>query len=96
MAEKPVDKPNKGGHPSKKSLYASASKYAPEAIEILAELMRHGDNDSVKLGAAKVLLAKSIPDLRAIEISGDKDSPISIILDIHGKSDFQPVGEIPT
>ena len=33
--------------------------------------MEHGDNDNVKLGAAKTILAKAIPDLHETEVNGN-------------------------
>ena len=33
--------------------------------------MEHGDNDNVKLGAAKTILAKAIPDLHETEVNAN-------------------------
>jgi len=65
---------------SRQGLYAMAAKYAPRAIEVLQELMEHGDNSSVRMGAAKVLLAKSIPDLKAMEMTGKDGLPMKVIV----------------
>lgn len=70
----------KGGNPKRKMLYAEAAKHAPRAIEVLVDLMNNGDNDNVRMGAAKVILQKSIPDLKAIEVSGDEGRPLGVII----------------
>jgi len=44
--------------------------YIPTAIVRLVELC-NSNNDSVSLGAIKVLLAKNMPDLKAIEIESE-------------------------
>lgn len=62
------DKPR--GIPSKQVLYQKAAGHAIDAIEVLAKLMYEADNDAARVGAAKVILAKCIPDLKAQELSG--------------------------
>lgn len=64
--------------PTRDILYAEAAKYAPRAIEILAEIMEKGDNDNSRMGAAKTILAKAIPDLKSIELTGENNAPIQI------------------
>lgn len=72
----------KGGIPSKQRIYQKAAAYAIEAIETLAKAMREADNDNARVGAAKVLLAKCIPDLKATELTGEGGNEILIkILD---------------
>ena len=55
---------------SKKQLQDIARPYAHKALLKAAELIYKADNDSVKLGAIKLILAKVLPDLRATEIDG--------------------------
>lgn len=62
--------PKKKGNISKNALYLKVAHHASEMIQILLDLARNGDNDNVKMGAAKVLLNKCIPDLKAMEIEG--------------------------
>lgn len=75
-----------GATPSRDILYAEAAKYAPRAIEVIAEIMNKGDNDSNRLGAAKTILAKSIPDQKAMEITGPDGGPLQLkyIVDLAG------------
>lgn len=69
-----------GGVPSRSALYAKVAPYAEEAILKLVELMRCG-NPAVEMGAAKVLLAKTVPDLKAMEVKIDPESaPLGIII----------------
>lgn len=74
------EEPKIQGVPNRKSLYARLSKYAPKAIKTTVELL-DSPNDNVRLGAIKILLAKTMPDLRSTEITG-KDGeqfPITIV-----------------
>lgn len=64
---------------SRQGLYAMASKHAARAIEVLRELMESDENGSVRMGAAKVLLAKALPDLKAMEISGKDGEPLKVL-----------------
>lgn len=59
------NEPNKT--PSRQGIYAKVSKYAPEAIETIYEMMRTAKNESVRIAAANKILDKCIPDLKAIE-----------------------------
>lgn len=77
-----VNKEPRGpGNPSRKKLYAQAASHAPRAIEILAELMENGDNHNVRMGAARTLLAKAIPDLKALEVAGFDGKALKLMLD---------------
>lgn len=74
------DKPR--GIPSKQVLYQKAAGHAIDAIEVLAKLMYDADNDAARVGAAKTILAKCIPDLKATELTGEGGNEILIkILD---------------
>lgn len=53
----------KGGVPNKGSLYAVAAAHSKEAIETLYDLMKNSKNDGIRLGAAKALINKVLPDL---------------------------------
>ena len=53
----------KGGVLNKGSLHAVAAAYSMEAIETLYDLMKNSKNDGIRLGAAKALINKVLPDL---------------------------------
>lgn len=55
------------GVPNRGSLYAVAAAHSKEAIDTLYDLMMNSKNDNVRLGAAKALLDKSLPDLKPSE-----------------------------
>lgn len=79
--------------PSRQGLYAAAAAYSIKAIEILADMMINSKNPNVKLGAAKALLDKALPDLKATELSNPEGKPILIRLDIpNGGNSIQPTG----
>lgn len=52
----------RGGVTGRSALYAIASKHGKEAIKTLAYLMKHSNNEGIRMGAAKVLLSKVLPD----------------------------------
>lgn len=54
----------------RKALQEIARPHGVEAIETMVKLMRDGDNDNVKLGAARSILSKVLPDLKATELTG--------------------------
>lgn len=74
------NEPRPGQTPSRNVLYSYAASFAREAVDVLVEQMRHGDNSNARTGAAKTLLAKAIPDLRAMEISGKEGKDIRFIV----------------
>lgn len=72
-------KPKNGGRPvGRKALYNYASKYAYEAIDELVDQMRNARQSAVRTGAAKALLNKCLPDLKAMELSGDEENPLTM------------------
>lgn len=78
MAKKGKDKANRGGVISRQTLYQVASKYSKDAIEKLYDLMMHSKQESVQMGAAKTLLDKALPDLKAMELTGEDHGAIQI------------------
>jgi len=59
---------------SKNAIYQKASSYAIDAINVLVDVMTNGDNDNARTGAARTLLSKCVPDLKATELSTDQQS----------------------
>lgn len=55
---------------SKQTLYQIASRHSRSAINKLVELM-DSNNENVALGACKVLLNKTIPDLKKEEVQSE-------------------------
>ncbi len=68
-----------GGVRGRQGLYAYASKYSKEAIDTLYLLMTTSKNEGIQLGAAKALLNKCLPDLRAAENNIPERLPVPII-----------------
>lgn len=52
--------------------------HAKRAIEVLVDAMNHGENYATKVGAAKTILAKCIPDLKSTELSGEDGKELVI------------------
>jgi hypothetical protein len=72
--------PKKGGSPSREVLYAYASQYTQEAFDKALDLMRHCPNENVALGAIKLVLERSLPAIKALELSGKNGDPITVQL----------------
>lgn len=82
MAEQSNEAKSGGPTTSRQGLYAVAHKYTKEAIETLAELMRQTRNPAVRMGAARALLDKALPDLKATEISGIDGADLQLVIKI--------------
>ena len=54
-----------------RALQALIRPYVPELIQKALDLVKKADNDSVSLGAIKLLLAKVIPDLKSQDFTGE-------------------------
>lgn len=65
------------GVPKRTNIYARVSKYSPRAIKRLVQLLE-SSNESVALGAVKVILDKVLPDLRTSEPRERNEEPIEI------------------
>lgn len=75
------EEPKQGGVESRKGLYAYASKYSKEAIDTLYLLMTNSNNEGIRLGSAKSLLNKCLPDLRATDEKIETSDPSLPILE---------------
>ncbi len=73
---------NLRGPVSKQALYNAASSHAHDAIAVLVQLMKEGKHESTKMGAAKTLLAKCLPDLKSTELSSEDGK--ALVLQILG------------
>lgn len=68
---KKIPPPQKDKQLSEVAIRELIRPHIPDAIAKLIELMNNADNDSVKIGAVKILLSKVIPDLKSSEINGE-------------------------
>lgn len=76
----------KVGHPNKGSLQAYLQDFTKEAIDGLVKLMRETKQDQLKFAAFKLIIDKSIADIKAIEVTGQNGEPIK--LNIIAGADF--------
>lgn len=76
-----IEPKRKGGVISRAALYRKLAGHAERAIEILAEEMEKPSRMSgVRVGAAKVILNKVLPDLKATDVtSGGKEIQTVIV-----------------
>ena len=61
--------PKKGGSPSKEVSYQYASQYTQEAFDRAVELMRDSKNESVTIACIKIILDKTMSDLKSSEVA---------------------------
>lgn len=64
--------------PNRQGLYSQTAKYARSAIDTIVTLL-HSRNDAIRLGAAKALLDKCLPDIKAVNWDGERDQPPIVI-----------------
>lgn len=71
----------KGGVKSRQGLYAYANKYSKEAIDVLVGFMRNSRNEGIRFGAARAILDKCLPDLKATDASLEEErEPLEIVI----------------
>ena len=68
----------RGGAPNKGSLQAYVQNFTKEAIDEIVDIMRTSRNEALRMGAARVIIDKSIADLKAMEVTGQDGEPIKI------------------
>lgn len=72
--------PKGGGVVKREDVYQYVSKFSQEAVDTLIEIMRTSRNEALKMGAAKTLLDKCIPDLKATEVTGEQGGAVLVRL----------------
>lgn len=80
----------KGGRPrtpNRQGLYARVATKTDDIIDTLFRLL-HSRNESISLGAAKVLIDRLLPDLKAVNVDVQNVPPIKVIVDM--KSGYIP------
>lgn len=86
MAKKNEHKSKAGGRtmPTRENLYARVANHVPDAIDKAVALLK-SNNEAIRLGAIKFLVDKALPDLKAVEVTGENRGPIEIIVikDLH-------------
>ena len=88
MAKKVDSKAKHGGAriPTKSSLYARVSKYSTEMIEVLVDLARNAQQESVRMAAAGKLLDKCLADLKTSEVEVSGNVRVHIVEDKHNNN----------
>ena len=83
-------KEKKRGPVSKNALYQAASAHAHDAIAVLVEIMKNSEHDASRIGAARTLLNKCLPDLKATELTGKDGETLNGLILIRTNGD-QPL-----
>lgn len=68
----------KGGTPNKGTLLSHLQNFSLESIDYLVDTMRTSRNENLRFAAARAILDKTVPDLKATEVTGQDNSPILI------------------
>jgi hypothetical protein len=66
--------------PNKGALQSYIQNFTKEAIDCIVEIMHTSRNEALKMGAAKVIIDKSIADLKAMEVGGVNGEPIKFTI----------------
>lgn len=84
---------------SNKELQEMVRAHIPKAIQTLVALL-DSPNDNARAGAAKVIMAKVLPDLKAVELTGEDGKAIKIditgmLQKVYGLTPIKPAGDLP-
>ena len=81
MSEPVVKLNAKGGAPSRRDLYKVVASKSQEAIGVLVEEMHTPSKmGSTRVAAARTILNKALPDLKAMEVTGEEGGALVIKL----------------
>lgn len=78
MSEANIVEPKPQGPPSRNKLYGILAVHVEEAIALLIETMRTTRNDSIRIGAINTILNKCLPDIKAVELTGENKEAIKV------------------
>ena len=67
---------------SRQAAYSMAAAYVGDAIKTAVDIMHNGNNPSARIGAAKLLIDKVLPNLRATEISNKEGEKFAVLVEI--------------
>ena len=80
MAKEEINvKPKKRGVPGRQTLYNAVGKHRVKILATLVDLL-DSRNPNVRLGAAKALFNKLLPDLKATELSGELEIKAGVVI----------------
>jgi hypothetical protein len=84
MAKKPTTYERKKGGViySKRKIRSIIAERADEILKVLFEALHNEKNYNVQLGAAKILINKILPDLKATELSTPKNQSLDGLIKI--------------
>lgn len=64
---------------NKQAAYSMAASHFKTALEVVIDVMKRSRNDNARLGAARTIIDKVLPDLKAQELTGEGGRAIEII-----------------
>lgn len=66
--------------PNQGTLQSYIQNFTKEAIDAIVEIMRTTKNESLRMGAAKTIIDKSIGDKKSVEVTGENGEPIKLTI----------------
>ena len=90
-AGRPSGSKNKSSKAQISTLSELAKDYAPEAIAMLAEVMRYGMSDSARVAAASAILDRAFGRPKQVEIEPQKDGLTRLLEDIQSRGSKAPI-----
>lgn len=93
MAESNEANKGRGTKTDQRGQYAKFEPLVDTAIEKL-KLLLDSRNEAIALGAIKVVLERTVPEMKAVEITGQGGGPLLINLDINGADKFFSVKQL--
>lgn len=92
-AGRPNGAQNKSNQAQTATLSEMAREYAPEALAMLAEVMRYGVSDTARVAAANAILDRGFGRPKPIEIEPEKDSLALVIEQIQARGSKAPIAK---
>lgn len=81
---------------SRSTAYSLASGHFQTALDVVIHILQNSTNDNARLGAARTIIDKVLPDLKSSEITGEVALQLINVIRTPMKQPLEPVkdGEI--
>lgn len=76
IGENGIKKPRGSAIPSKAVLQSLVQSHTKKAIKEIVFVMKNSKSEHLRLEAARIILNKSVPDIRSFTVSGENGNPI--------------------
>ena len=69
---------------SRQAAFSKASSHFQKALDTVIDVMNTSKNDNARLGAARTIIDKVLPDLKAQELTGEGGGAFEVIIRNYG------------